>query len=162
MCLGPIRWLASEELALFITICYGLAREQSLQTIRQMYPGWPCIYSNFRTILAEQSVPANHSRSRRARLWKRLYYMQYLRELYKRWVTFQPNHWSKAIMEDTWDTLWRNSPAATTSSWTYNSTKYVSYAESLFFKNCKPKLPRWSLLSICWTLCKHGYTPACK
>ena len=37
-------------------------------------------------ILPEQAVALANSRSRKARLWRKVYYLQYLRELYRRCV----------------------------------------------------------------------------
>ncbi len=36
-------------------------------------------------ILPEQAVALSNSRSRKARLWRKVYYLQYLRELYRRY-----------------------------------------------------------------------------
>ena len=38
-------------------------------------------------VLPEQAVALSNSRSRKARLWRKVYYLQYLRELYRRYVS---------------------------------------------------------------------------
>ena len=38
-------------------------------------------------ILPEQAVSLANTKSRKARLWRKVYYLQYLRELYRRWVS---------------------------------------------------------------------------
>ena len=40
-------------------------------------------------ILPEQAVALSNSRSRKARLWRKVYYLQYLRELYRRYCSIQ-------------------------------------------------------------------------
>ena len=36
-------------------------------------------------VLPEQAVALSNARSRKARLWRKVYYLQYLRELYRRY-----------------------------------------------------------------------------
>ena len=38
-------------------------------------------------VLPEQAVALSNSRSRKARLWRKVYYLQYLRELYRRYIS---------------------------------------------------------------------------
>merc|ERR1712080_468130 len=65
---------------------YNLYRQQSggakTGTDAIFDPGGSALPAN--GVLPEQAVALSNARSRKARLWRKVYYLQYLRELYRR------------------------------------------------------------------------------
>ena len=55
-------------------------------------------YNNFYypTVLPEAAIKVSNYNSRKARLWRKVYYLEYLRELYRRYINFtlfEKNQW---------------------------------------------------------------------